>query len=144
MVCRSRLHIARPQSLTNVRKSTQLPTFVSYWRLVTGWLTANRQISTWKISILHGAIFYFPRGRESFPPKFHLIPPKFYFFSTWRFFVLHVEIFCSPRGDFRFSTWRVSRKVQGRPEVIVNISFFVSSPAVGMRAYLDALRYSPH
>ena len=99
MVCRSRLHIARPQSLTNVRKSTQLPTFVSYWRLVTGWLTANRQISTWKISILHGAIFYFPRGRESFPPKFHLIPPKFYFFSTWRIFFFHVDISKSPRGD---------------------------------------------
>ncbi len=100
MVCRSRLYIARPQSLTNVRKSTQLPTFLSYWRLATGGLTANRQISTWKISILHGAIQDSPRGDESFPPKFHLIPPKFYFFSTWRIFFFHVDISKSPRGDF--------------------------------------------
>ena len=47
------------------------------------------------------------------PPKFHLIPPKFHFVPTWKIFCFHVEIFDFPRGDLRFSTWRVSRKVQG-------------------------------
>ena len=37
MVCRSRLYIARLQSLTNVRKSTQLPT------LAVGYCLANDQ-----------------------------------------------------------------------------------------------------
>ena len=49
-------------------------------------------ISTWRFSNTHVDILYSPRGRESFPPKFHLIPPKFYFFPTWRIFICHVEI----------------------------------------------------
>ena len=56
------------------------------------------RISTWKISNLHVDIFYFPRGRDSFSPKFHLIPPK-------SFFLPHVEIWASPRGNFEISTW---------------------------------------
>ena len=57
------------------------------------------RISTWGISNLHVDIFYFPRGRDSFPPKFHFIPPKFHFipprnflFPTWGFRDIHVEI----------------------------------------------------
>ena len=59
----------------------------------------KRTISSWEISNLHVDIFYFSRGRHSFPPKFHLILPKFHFippknflFSTWRFRNIHVEI----------------------------------------------------
>ena len=43
------------------------------------------RIFTWKISNLHVDIFYFPRGLDSFSPKFHLIPTK-------SFFLPHVEI----------------------------------------------------
>ena len=50
------------------------------------------RISTWGISNLHVDIFYFPRGRDSFPPKFHLIPPKNFFFPTWKIKILHLEI----------------------------------------------------
>ena len=57
------------------------------------------RISTWGISNLHVDVFYFPRGRDSFLPKFHLILPKFHFippknflFSTWGFRNIHVEI----------------------------------------------------
>ncbi|AEE12441.1 hypothetical protein Poras_0487 [Porphyromonas asaccharolytica DSM 20707] len=56
-------------------------------------------ISTWEIENLHVDIFYSPRGDETIPPKFHLIPPKFYFSPTWRIFFLHVEIFDFSRGD---------------------------------------------
>ena len=59
------------------------------WRMMV--LRRYIMTATWKISNLHVAIFYSPRGRESFPPKFHLIPPKFYFTPTWRFFIFHVE-----------------------------------------------------
>ena len=44
-------------------------------------------------------IFYFPRGRDSFPPKFHLIPPKNFFFPTWKIKILHVGISKYPRGE---------------------------------------------
>ena len=44
-------------------------------------------------------IFLSPRRGESFPPKFHLILPKFYFSPTWGFSFLHVEIGRFPRGD---------------------------------------------
>ena len=48
--------------------------------------------ATWKNPNLHVAIFHSPRGDVLIPPKFHLIPPKFYFSSTWRIFFFHVEI----------------------------------------------------
>ncbi len=57
------------------------------------------RISTWKISNLHVDIFYFPRGRDSFPPKFHLIPPKNFFFPTWKIKIPHVDISKYPRGN---------------------------------------------
>ena len=57
------------------------------------------RISTWKISNLHVDIFYFPRGRDSFPPKFHFIPPKNFFFPTWEIKILHVDISKYPRGN---------------------------------------------
>ena len=57
------------------------------------------RISTWEISNLHVDIFYFPRGRDSLPPKFHLIPPKSFFFPTWEIKILHVEISKYPRGN---------------------------------------------
>ena len=60
------------------------------------------RISTWKISNLHVDIFYSPRGRHSFPPKFRLIPPKFHFVPPWRIFIFHVDISKSPRGDRPF------------------------------------------
>ena len=66
----------------------------------------KRTISTWKISNLHVAIFYSPRRRKTIPPKFHLIPPKFYFAPTWRIFFSHVGISKSPRGDHSFPTQR--------------------------------------
>ncbi len=50
-------------------------------------------IATWKISNRHVDNLYSPRRRESFPPKFHFILPKFYFTSTWRIFYSHVDIF---------------------------------------------------
>ena len=59
-------------------------------------------IATWGFEISHVAIFYSPRGRETFPPKFHSIPPKFYFAPTWRMFYLYVEIYDFPRGDQLF------------------------------------------
>ena len=57
------------------------------------------ETSTWKIENAHVANKKSPRGRETFPPKFRLIPPKFYFTPTWGFFILHVEIFDFSRGD---------------------------------------------
>ena len=63
------------------------------------------RISTWKISNLHVDIFYFPRGRDSFPPKFYLIPPKNFFFPTWKIKILHVGISKSPRGNQFSPTW---------------------------------------
>ncbi len=57
------------------------------------------RISTWEISNLHVDIFYFPRGRHSFPPKFYLIPPKNFFFPTWKIKILHVKISKYPRGE---------------------------------------------
>ena len=57
------------------------------------------RISTWKISNLHVDIFYFPRGRDSFPPKFHLIPPKNFLFPTWKIKILHLDISKYPRGN---------------------------------------------
>ena len=44
-------------------------------------------------------IFYFPRGRDSFPPKFHLIPPRNFFFPTWKIKILHLDISKYPRGE---------------------------------------------
>ena len=44
-------------------------------------------------------IFYFPRGRDSIPPKFHLIPPKNFFFPTWKIKILHLDISKYPRGN---------------------------------------------
>ena len=38
--------------------------------------------ATEEIENPHVAIFYSSRGGETIPPKFHLIPPKFYFSST--------------------------------------------------------------
>ncbi len=49
--------------------------------------------------LFHVDIFYFPRGRHSFPPKFHLIPPKNFFFPTWKRKILHLDISKSPRGN---------------------------------------------
>ena len=57
------------------------------------------RISTWGISNLHVDIFLFPRGRDSFPPKFHLIPPRNFFFPTWKIKILHVDISKYPRGN---------------------------------------------
>ena len=48
-------------------------------------------MATWKSSNLHVAIFLFPRGCESFLPKFHFILPKNFFFSTWGFSISYVE-----------------------------------------------------
>ena len=48
---------------------------------------------------LHVDIFYFPRGRHSFPPKFHFIPPKNFFFPTWKIKILHLDISKYPRGN---------------------------------------------
>ena len=62
------------------------------------------RISTWKISNLHVDIFYFPRGRHSFPPKFHLIPPKNFFFPTWKRKILRLYISKYPRGNQFSST----------------------------------------
>ena len=63
-------------------------------------------IATWKISNVHVAIFYFPRGGETFPPKFHLILPKFspflpkfHFTPTWKTFHISVGIYDYPRED---------------------------------------------
>ena len=57
------------------------------------------RISTWGFRNRHVDVFYFPRGGESFLPKFHLILPKFHFippknflFPTWGFRNLHVGI----------------------------------------------------
>ena len=61
-------------------------------------------IATWKISNLHVDIFYFPRGRHSFPPKFHFIPPKNFFFPTWKIKILHLDISKYPRGNQFSST----------------------------------------
>lgn len=49
----------------------------------------------------------FPRRGETFPPKFRLILPKFYFFSTWEIFLFHVRIFDFLRGE-QFSRFVVS------------------------------------
>ena len=64
--------------------------------------TLLSRTSTWGISNLHVDIFYFPRGRDSFPPKFHLIPPKNFFFPTWKIKILHVGISKYPRGESLF------------------------------------------
>ena len=64
-------------------------------------LRGDWRISTWGLANFHVAIFYSSRGDESFPPKFHLIPPKFCLSPTWRIFIPHVEIGEYPRGDWR-------------------------------------------
>ena len=51
-------------------------------------------------------IFYFPRGRDSFPPKFHLIPRRNFFFPTWEIKIPHVGISKYPRGDHFSPTQR--------------------------------------
>ena len=79
------------------------------WRTPIKWAYKNR-IATWKFSNLHVAIFYSLRRRESFPPKFHLIPPKNFFSSTWAFFICHVEIWKYPRGDLSLRTEKSYRK----------------------------------
>ena len=79
------------------------------WRTPIKWAYKNR-IATWKILNLHVAIFYSLRRRESFPPKFHLIPPKNFFSSTWAFFICHVEIWKYPRGDLSLRTEKTYRK----------------------------------
>ena len=55
-----------------------------------------------------GAIFYSPRRKESFlpkyhliVPKFHLIAPKYYFFPTWGFFISSGGIWKSPCENFQ-------------------------------------------
>ena len=77
-------------------------------RLLTFATVSNsfQTIATWKMSNFHMAIFYSPRGRESFLPKYHLIlpkyrliPPKNFFFPTWIFFIFHVGISKYPRRD---------------------------------------------
>ena len=52
--------------------------------------------ATWKTSNSHVAIFYSPRGRETFPPKFCFSP-------TWRIFVSQRAIWDFLRRDFRLS-----------------------------------------
>ena len=70
-------------------------------------------MSTWGISNLHVDIFYFPRGRDSFPPKFHLIPPKNFFFPTWKIKILHLDISKYPRGESVFPDTAPYRYVVG-------------------------------
>ena len=59
------------------------------------------KIATEEKQNIQVAIFYSPRGDETIPPKFYLIPPKFHLTSTWRIVFLHVEIPKYPRG-YRF------------------------------------------
>ena len=56
-------------------------------------------LSTWGFAIFDVGIFYSPRRGETFPPKFHLIPRKFYFSPTWGLFYSYVGIFDFPRGE---------------------------------------------
>lgn len=68
-----------------------------------------------------GAIFYSPRRKESFLPKYHLIVPKFqliapkyYFFLTWRFFISSGEI-CDLLGKYSHHLLRVSSRSLSNP-----------------------------
>ena len=64
-------------------------------------------LSTWGFAIFDVGIFYSPRRRETFPPKFHLIPRKFYFSPTWGLFYSYVGICDFPRGDCTFGLMRL-------------------------------------
>ena len=100
------------------------------------WLTPSRSltIATWETTNLHVAIFYSPRGRETFPPKFHLIPPKFYFSPTWRIFIFHVEIGELPRGGQLFCRKSVSGHTH-LPFVVAASSSIVTSYSARRGAY---------
>ena len=70
------------------------------------YLHTGKFVRSSPFSNIHVDIFYFPRGRQKIPPKFHLIPPKFhfilpkfYFAPTWRIFLSHVDISKYPRGN---------------------------------------------
>ena len=65
--------------------------------------------STWGFAIFDVGIFYSPRRGETFPPKFHLIPRKFYFSPTWGLFYSYVGICDFPRGDCTFGLMRLWR-----------------------------------
>ena len=65
-------------------------------------LLSKSTISTWKIVSIHVKNEDSPRGRETFPPKFHLILPKFHFVPTWIFSNSFLEIWKCPRGDWPF------------------------------------------
>ena len=90
--------------LANVRKKLRLAV-KPYWKFRKrsrghAWCPNDSSlIASWKMSNFHGDIFYSPRRKESFLPKYHLIVPKFqliapkyYFFLTWRFFISSGEI----------------------------------------------------
>ena len=99
--------------LTNVRKKLRL-SVKPYWKFRErargyAWRSNDSSsIAPWKMSNSHGAIFYSPRRKESFlpkyhliVPKFHLIAPKYYFFPTWGFFISSGGIWKSPRENFQ-------------------------------------------
>ena len=66
-------------------------------------------LSTWGFAIFDVGIVYSPRRRETFPPKFHLIPRKFYFSPTWGLFYSYVGICDFPRGGCTFGLMRLWR-----------------------------------
>ena len=83
--------------LANVRKKLRL-SVKPYWKFMkrarghVWWSNDSSSIVPWKMSNFHGDVFYSPRRKESFLPKYHLIVPKYYFFLTWRFFISSGEI----------------------------------------------------
>ena len=74
--------------------------------------------------------------RHSFPPKFHLIPPKNFLFPTWKIKILHVDISKYPRGNHFSPT-------QPRIDMYLTLNYRYD-PTSTRRACVPTASLSPH